>query len=131
MLSRSKGSQSATTQVKVLSSEIIHIALGQGVHFLETEIGIFAKGENISSVPESESVAGRRIDIIGTWENQVVSNESRQRAEDVMRWYGDLVVGLTHSRGVNRVMPIEFQEIGALEGVSSLTMRGKVCDAVL
>jgi hypothetical protein len=117
--------------VKVLSSEIILIALGQGFHFLETETVILAKGESIYSVPESESVAGRRIDSIGTWENQVVSNESHQRAEDVMRWYGDLVVGLTHSRGVNRVMPIEFREIETLEGVSSLMLRGKVCDAIL
>jgi len=66
MLSRRKGSLSATTEVKVLSSEIILIALGQGFHFLETNISTFVKGENVSDVPESESVAGKRIDIVGT-----------------------------------------------------------------
>ena len=48
-----------------------------------------------------------------------------------MRWYGDLVVGLTHSRGVNRVMPVEFQETETLEGVSGLITRNEVCDAIL
>jgi len=131
MLSRRKGSLSATTQVKVLSSEIILIALGQGFHILETKTETLGKGESVFSVPESESVAGRRIDFIGTWENQVVPKGSHQRAGKVMRWYGDLVVGLTHSRGVGRVMPIEFQEIETLEGVSSLMSRNEVCDAIL
>ena len=61
MLSRRKGSLSATTQVKVLSSEIILVALGQGFHFLETKIRSFVKGKNVSDVPESESVAGKRM----------------------------------------------------------------------
>ena len=33
------GVESATTQVKVLSPEIILVALGQGFHFLEARIG--------------------------------------------------------------------------------------------
>lgn len=130
MLSRRKGSLSATTQVKVLSSEIFLIALGQGFHFPETNTVSFERGENVSSVPESESVAGKRIDYIGTWENQTFSKGSRQRAEEVMRRYGGLVVGLTHSRGVNRVMPVEFRETETLEGVSGLTMGTEVCDAI-
>jgi len=131
VLSRRKGSLSATTQVKVLSSEIIPFALGQGFHVPETNTDTFVKGENVISVPESESVAGKRIDYIGTWENQIVPDGSRQRAEKVMRWYGDLVVGLTHSRGVNRVMPVEFQLSETLEGFSGLMTRSEVCDAIL
>jgi len=50
---------SATTQVKVSSPEIFHIALGQGFHFLETNIGACAKGECVSDVPGSKSVAGK------------------------------------------------------------------------
>ena len=67
MLSRRKGSLSATTQVKVLSSEIILIALGQGFHILETNISTFAKGENVSDVPESESVAGGSDTQLRSW----------------------------------------------------------------
>ena len=93
--------------MKVLSSEILYIALGQRLFTLETKTDTFVKGENVIGVPESKSVAGKRIDFIGTWENQNVSQESHQRAGEVMRWYDDLVVGLTHSRGVGRVMPIE------------------------
>ena len=43
------------------------------------------------------------------------SNESKRRR----RKYGGMAVGLTHSRGVDGVMPIESHEPGALEGVSS------------
>ncbi len=80
MRSHRKGSLSAATpacrtgrQVKVLSSEIFHIALGQGFHFLETNNRTFAKGESVSVVPESESVAGKRTVYIGTWENLTIS----------------------------------------------------------
>ncbi len=68
MRSHGKGSLSATTQVKVLSPEIFHIALGQGFHFLETNIRTLIKGESVSDVPGSESVAGKRTVNIGTWE---------------------------------------------------------------
>ncbi len=51
--------------------------------------------------------------------------EAEIRAEEVINLYDDLVVGLTHSRGVNRVMPIE-PNLEALEGVSSLTQRGEL-----
>jgi len=104
--------------VKVLSSEILHIALGQGFLTLETETDTFVKGENVIGVPESKSVAGKRIDFIGTWENQNVSQESRQEAEEVMRRYGVLVVGLTHSRGVGRVMPIEVKKESHSKGLA-------------
>jgi len=48
----------ATTKVKVLSPEILLIALGQEFHFLEASIGMYVKGECIFDVPGSESVAG-------------------------------------------------------------------------
>jgi len=121
---------SATTQVKVLSPEIILIALGQGFHILETNIRTDVKGESVSDVPGSESVAGKRTVYIGTWENRSVPPASYQEAEEATREYGVSVVGLTHSRGVGRVMPVEFRSIGTLEGVSSLTQRDEVCHAI-
>ena len=97
MRSHDKGSMSATTKVKVLSLEIIHVALGQGFHILETNIGTHAKGECVTDVSGSKSVS---------------------------------VVGLTHSRGVGRVMLVESRSFGTLEGVSSLTQREEVCHAI-
>ena len=130
MRSHGKGSLSATTQVKVLSPEIILIALGQGFHILETNIRTHAKGESVSDVPGSKPVAGKRTVYIGTWENRSVPIESFQEAEEATRKYGVSVVGLTHSRGVGRVMPVETRSIGTLEGVSSLTQGDEVCHAI-
>ena len=93
--------------MKVLSPEIILIALDQGVHFLEVEIRACVKGECASGVPGSESVAGKQIVYVGTWENRIVSAQSFRGVEEARRKYGDLVVGLTSSRGVGRVMPVE------------------------
>ncbi len=107
MRSPRKGVMSATTQVKVLSPEIILVALGQGFHFLEASIGMHIMGECISDVPGSESVAGKRTVCVGTWENRSVPKGSCQGAEKVTRRYDVSVVGLTHSRGVNRVMSVE------------------------
>jgi hypothetical protein len=120
MRSLGKGSLSATTQVKVLSPEISLIALGQGVHFLETKIGSHVKGESETGVPGSKAVAGKRTVHIGTWENRSVPKGSIQGVEEATRMYGVSVVGLTHSRGVNRVMPAELCVCRALEGVSGL-----------
>ncbi len=130
MRSRGKGSLSATTQVKVLSPEILLIALGQGFHVLEANIRTRIIGECVSDVPGSESVAGKRIAYIGTWENRSVPNGSFQGAEEATRRYGVSVVGLTHNRGVGRVMPAESSFMGTLEGVSSLTQREEVCYAI-
>ncbi len=125
-----KGGLSATTQVKVLSPEIIHFVLGQGFHFLETYISAHITGECASDMPGSKSVAGKRTVYIGTWENRSVPKGSFQGAEEATRKYGISVVGLTHSRGVGRVMPVEFRSIGTLEGVSSLVLRDDVCHAI-
>ena len=125
-----KGGLSATTKVKVLSPEIINIARGQGFHFLEARIATCANGEYVSGVPGSESVAGKLTVHIGTWENHIAPNGSFQQAEEARRKYGDMVVGLTHSRGVIGVMPGESQSVGALEGVSSKTQRDEVAYAI-
>ena len=93
--------------VKVLSPEIFLVALGQGFHFLEASIGMHIKGECISDVSGSESVAGKRTVYVGTWENRIAPNGSCQGAEKVTKQYGVSVVGLTHSRGVGRAMPVE------------------------
>ena len=130
MRSHGKGGLSATTQVKVLSPEILLVALGQGFHCLEANIRTRVIGECVSDVPGSESVAGTRTVYIGTWENRSVPKGSFQEAEEATRRYGVSVVGLTHSRGVGRVMPVESRGMGTLEGVSSLTQRDEVCYAI-
>ena len=130
MRSHGKGSLSATTQVKVLSPEILLIVLGQGFHCLEANIRTRIIGECVSDVPGSESVAGKRTVYVGTWENRSVPPGSDQEAEEATRTYGVSVVGLTHSRGVGRVMPVESYNVETLEGVSSLTQRDEVCYAI-
>ena len=110
MRSYGKGSLSAATQVKVLSPEITLDAMGQGFHILETNIRICVKGECMSGEPGSESAAGKRTVYGGTWENQSIPR-SCKRAEDVIMQYVTLVVGLTHSRGVNKVMLIEDNKV--------------------
>ena len=45
-------------------------------------------------------------------------------------WYGGVAVGLTHIRVIGGVMPIESQEPGTLEGVSSKTQRDEVAYAI-
>jgi len=141
MRSHGEGSLSATTQVKVLSPEILLVALGQGFHVLEANIracaivdspliGLNRPGECVSDVPGSESVAGNRTVYIGTWENRSAPFRSCQEAEEVTRQYGVSVVGLIHSRGVGRVIPVESRNKETLEGVSSLTQREGVCHAI-
>ena len=110
--------------VKVLSPEILLVALGQGFHFLEASISMHIKGECMSDVSGSESVAGKRTVCVGTWENRSVPNGSCQGAEKVTKRYGVSVVGLIHSRGVAGVMP--GGTLSPLEGVSGLTQRGNI-----
>ena len=123
MRSPGKGSMSATTQVKVLSPVILHVALGQGFHFLEANIGTRARGECVSDVPGSESVAGMRTVCSGTWENRSVPEEASEEAEEGTREYVTAVVGPTRSRGVGRVMSAASPWRGALEGVGGLVQR--------
>ena len=65
-------------------------------------------------MPGSKSVAGEQTVYVGTWENQSIPRSCR-RAEDVMMQYVTLVVGLTHSRGVNKVTLIEDNKVHSKE----------------
>ena len=64
---------------------------------------------------------GRTISFLKEASNEL----KRQR-----RKYGGMVVGLTHSRGVVRVMPDEPGKSGALEGISSNTQRDEEASAI-
>jgi hypothetical protein len=130
MRGQREGGLSATTQVKVSSPEIPIVARGQGVHFLEASNAVCDKGEHISSVPGSKPVAGIPTVHIGTWDSRIAPNRSFQQAEKARRKYGDAAVGLTQSRGVDRVMPVEFREPETLEGVSSRTQRDEEASVI-
>jgi hypothetical protein len=80
---------------------------GPRVSFPGSQHRYVRNGECIHDVPGSKSVAGKRTVCIGTWENRIAPNGSCQGAEKVTKQYGVSVVGLTHSRGVGRVMPVE------------------------
>lgn len=116
--------------VKVFSPEITNLAQGQGVHVLEASTAVCVNGEHNSGVPGSKSMAGNPTVHIGTWENHIVPNRSFQQAEEARRKYGDMVVGLTRSRGVIGVMPGESRRLGTLEGVSSKTQRDEEAYAI-
>ena len=130
MRSQREGGLSATTQVKVLSPEILLIARGQGFHFLEASNAVCVKGEHISSVPGSKSVAGNPTVHNGTWDSRTAPDRSFQQAEKARRKYGDTAVGLTYSRGVGGAMPAEFREPETLEGVSGGTQRDEEASAI-
>jgi len=126
-----KGEWSAITKVKVLSPEICLIALGQGFRHSEASSAARDHGECVSDMPGSESMAGHSRIHNGTWEGHIVPDrEASNEPERQRRKYGDMALGLTHSRGVNGVMAIESHESGTLEGVSSRTQRIEVAYAI-
>ncbi len=128
MRSQRDGGLSAITQVKVLSPEITIVALGQGFHFLEASIAACVKGEHVSDVPGSESMAGNRTVHIGTWDSRVAPIGSLPQAEEARRKYGGVAVGPAHSRGVAGVMPGGVRD--SLEGAGSKTQRDEAAFAV-
>jgi len=128
MWSQKDGRLLTVTQVKVLSPEMMVIALGEGLTIPEASIAAHANGECVSDVPGSESTVSNRIVCVGTWESHIALNRSFQRAEEARRKYGDMAVGLTHSRGVDGVMPIESPS--SLEGVSSRMQRDEDAYAI-
>ena len=130
MRSQRKGGLSAITKVKVFSPVITNIALGQGFHVLEASTAACVSGECVSGVPGSKSMAGNPTVHIGTWENHIAPDGSFQQAEEARRKYGDMVVGLTHSRSVFGVMPGESRRFGTFEGVSSKTQRDEEAYAI-
>ena len=79
MRSQREGGLSATTKVKVSSPEIVNIARGQGIHSLEASIATCVKGECVSGVPGSKSVAGNLTVHIGTWESGVADKATIPR----------------------------------------------------
>jgi hypothetical protein len=112
---------SATTKLKVLSPEIHPVATGQGFHFLEARNRIERKGEFVTGMPGSKSVAGIRTAYIGTWESRSVSR-SPQEAEKALKGYVEPAVGPISSRGVVGVMPGGAES--SPERVGGLTQRG-------
>jgi hypothetical protein len=120
-----KGEWSAIAKVKVLSPEIcLNVSLCQEVLYSGARIATHDKGECVSGVPGSKSIAGYSMVHNGTWESHIVPNsEASNKSKRRRRKYGDIAVGLTHSRGVNGVMLIESKEFGTLEGFSSKAQR--------
>ena len=102
------------------------IALGQEVLYSEASIAVRVKGECVSGMPGSKSIAGHSTVHNGTWESHAVLERSLQQAEEVRRRYGSMAVGPTYIRGVAGVMSGEPRYMGALEGVGSMLQRGKV-----
>jgi hypothetical protein len=123
MQSSGKGEWSAITQVKVLSPEICVNALGQEILHSEASIAARGYGERASDVPGSKAMAGHSKIHSGTRESHTVLKEASNEPKRRRRKYGGMAVGLTHSRGVDGVMPIESPD--SLEGVSRRTQRDK------
>jgi hypothetical protein len=113
------------------SPEICLVALGQGFLHPEASIAAHDYGECVSNVPGSQTIAGHSTVHSGTRESHIVPNiEASNEPKRQRRKYGDMVVGLTRSRGVNGVMAIESHEPGTLEGVSSKAQRDEVACAI-
>ena len=72
MQSSRKCEWSAITQVKVVSPEICLVALGQGFLRPEANIAAHDKGECVSGVPGSKSIAGHSTVHNGTRESHAV-----------------------------------------------------------
>ena len=60
MWSQRDGRLLTITKVKVLSLEMLEIALGESVNSLEASIAACANGEYVSNVPGSEAMVGTR-----------------------------------------------------------------------
>lgn len=104
--------------------------IGSRISFSGNQYRYIHQRREYIGVLGSKSVAGYRIEFNGTWENQSVPKRSSEGVEEMTKEYDGLVVGLTHIRGVNRVMPIESRKIETLEGVSSLMQRDRECNAI-
>jgi hypothetical protein len=128
MWSQGNGRLSTIMKVKVLSPEMMAIVLGERLYILEASIAARVNGECVSGVPGSEAMVGNRIACIGTWESHIAPNKASNKLEKRRRKYGNMAVGLTRSRGVDGVMPIESPN--SLEGVSSKTQRDEDAYAI-
>ena len=87
-------------------------------------------GKCVSGMPGSQTIAGHSTVHSGTRESHSVPKEASDESKRRRRKYGGMAVGLTHSRGVNGVMPIESREPGTLEGISSIMQRDEEAYAI-
>ncbi len=81
-----------------------------------------AKRARIAETPKQPSLC-LRLRAPHFYPDHTVPKEASNESKRQRRKYGDMAVGLTHSRGVNGVILIESQEFGTLEGVSSKAQR--------
>ena len=73
--------------MKVLSPEICHIALGQGLLHSETSIATHDSGECVGDVPGSEAMVGHSKTLSGTWEGHIVPDiEASNEAKKEVFW---------------------------------------------
>jgi hypothetical protein len=113
------GKYQAATRVKVLSPVITNVEEADSFHVLEGRIICIAKARDgllLRGLSPWHDTAWKHQELGRTMSFPV---RSHQRAEEARRRYGDMVVGLTHSRGVIGVMPDESGSRRTLEGVSS------------
>lgn len=116
MRSHENGGQSATTQVKVLSPEMISSA-----HRVRSFISLKPASVYSCKVriyPACRGLSPWRAGELITLElgRTGLFQRSHQGAEEVTREYVNPVVGLTHSRGVYGVMPVESRNRGTRRG---------------
>ena len=127
MRSHGEGSLSAAMRKREgIESRNVPYCTGSRISFSGNQYQYTRNGKSVSGVPGSKSVAGRRIVYVGTWENRNIPFKSFQGVEEMTRKYSVSVVGLIHSRGVGRVMPVESKRKRALEGISNITQRDRV-----
>ena len=125
MRSLGKGATSATMRKREgIEPRNYPYCIGSRVSFPGSQYRYVRNGECVTDVPGSKSVAGVRTVCIGTWESRGAPYRSPREAEKAGKGYGAVVVGLTRTRGVGRVMPVEDRS--PLEGVSVLTQGGRI-----
>ena len=76
-------------------------------------------GKCVSGMPGSQTIAGHSTVHSGTREDHIVPKEASDESKRRRRKYGSMAVGLTHTRGVDGVMPIESQESGHSKGLAA------------
>ena len=107
------------------------LALGQGLCTLEATNAAYDR----VSIQYRAGIGVRGRSSNGSYRNLREPYRSQsvsfQQAEETRRRCGGMVVGLTHSRGVVRVMPDEPGKSRALEGISSNTQRDEEASAIL
>ena len=95
--------------MKVFSPEIVLIVQGQAIRSAEASINMCVKGKSILAYRDfnPQRVNERFISELGrttAYRNRSSVTIQQKGSTE----YGGVVVGLIHSRGVGRVMPVEF-----------------------